>query len=862
VFARARSLWRTLRDRAGFEEELGEELRLHLELRAEDLIEAGLPPAEARRRARLELGSLEGHKAAVREARGLRLLDDLVADVTFALRGWSRHRGLALAIIATLTVGIGISTTVFALMNAFIFRAQGVPDPASFARVYVAQVTGSDRPSRFEDASLVDLQALLLASRSFAGLTAARTVGAPLGEEPGEVDGRLVACSVFAVHGLARPLLGRLLDDADCTSAARVLVLSEPFWRARFGADPTVVGKVLSYNKQPHVVVGVAPASFDVRGVRGAVWLPYTLAPDWPALRDWEARFQVTGRLRQGASLAQAEAELQLSLAAQDRLHPGRQSRVLVTNGSLWQEPGHVPVKLMIVGLLMGALAMIVLLAAANVVTLLLSRAHARQREIAVRLSLGAGRGRLIKMLMTETLLLALAAAGLSLVAAYQLPPLFLLWMAPGPIELALQPDWRVWGFLVLVTLVGTVASGLTPALEALNVNLVESLKGRLGGSSAGKRLRLRGLLIPAQIALSLALLAGAALFARSYLGMPRGSAAFETRQTLYTQLQVRPGSPPVSWAAVQQALVAELSATPGVHAVAFADRRPPTGRALEVISGDGQRQWTNTNAISGAFFEAIGVPILRGRALRAGDVASGGITPVVVSQQLAARLWRGADPLGQSLATRDGQRLEVVGVAADVVVHGESDGHSLYQPLPPGQAALIVRFSGDAAPAFVRVRAAIRRASPGLETRLRTFQQRYEKQAGELKPMAALTLILGLVSLVLALIGVHGVASFSARRQLKELGIRLALGAQRRDIIRALMLPTSRRVGLGLLLGLLITLVAAPLLARTVQEMNVWDPIPYLAAAVLLTVTAFAAMIRPARWALAVDPAVVLREE
>jgi ABC-type antimicrobial peptide transport system permease subunit len=202
------------------------------------------------------------------------------------------------------------------------------------------------------------------------------------------------------------------------------------------------------------------------------------------------------------------------------------------------------------------------------------------------------------------------------------------------------------------------------------------------------------------------------------------------------------------------------------------------------------------------------------------------------------------------------------VGVATDVIIPGESDGLSLYRPLSPGSDTLLVRFTGEVGPARAAVRAAIARADPRLKPHLRTLQERFDQQAAELKPAAGLTLGLGLVALILALVGVHGVVAFSARRQLKEIGVRMALGAQRRDVIKALALPAVRCVALGLGSGLLITLLSAPILARAVQEMNVWDPLPYAGSALLLAITALAAMVGPARWALAVDPAVVLRED
>jgi predicted permease len=862
MLSQARSLWRVLRDRAQFERELDDELRFHLQCRAADLVAGGLSPAAALRQARVELGSAGAHKDAVRESRGLRLLDELAADVGFAWRSWRRHRGLALAVIATLTIGIGASTSVFTLVNAFIFRVWGVNDPATFARVMIARAQAPRLPDDFEAADREDLEALLRGTGALAVVAGTRAVEAPLGDDPAGVTGRLTTCNVFSMFGPVGPRLGRLLDPGDCVAGSRVLVLSEGFWRHRFGADPHIVGRVLRYGTQPYTIVGVVEAAFSGRMTQARVWLPYTLSGDWPAARDWQARFEVAARLRPGASRTQAAAELQVLMADADRLHPGRQSRVRVTDGSMWQQDTrHRAALVTVLALLMGALAMIVLLAAANVVTLLLSRAHARRQEIAVRLALGAGSRRLIKMLITETLLLAGAAAGLSLLVARELPPLLLRWLAPEPTDLALPLDWRVWAFLVGVTVGAGLISGLTPALEALNVDLVASLKGQLkGGAGRPRKLPVRGLLIAVQIALSLALLVGAGLFARSYGRMPLDGTSFETRQALWAALDTT-GTAEPSWPTVHAALRTALRAIPSVQSVAFSDNRPPTGRPLEVRTTDGRAQRVRSNRVSGGFFATISLRVQRGRPLDDRDLASGGLIPVVVSQRLAGQLWPGRDPLGQELLAPDGTRFSVVGVAEDVIVPGESDGYSLYRPLAPGRNAVLVRFAGPPGPTIVQVRAAIARAAPGVDGRPRTFQDRFEHQAAELKPAVGITLGLGLAALLLALAGVHGVVAFAARRQLREIGVRLALGASRGDVLRALMLPVGRAVGLGIGGGLLLTFLAAPALAASVQEMDVLDPLPYLGAALLLAATAAVATIRPARWALRVDPARVLRE-
>jgi predicted permease len=870
LLARWRSFWGTLWRRQRFEADLDEELRFHLESRAQDLVRQGRSPTAALRQARLELGAIDGHKQEVRQARGLRLWDELVADLRFAWRGWRRQRGLALAVTAILTLGIGVAAAVFTLVNAAVLRPQMGPggDPGSFARVYVAQAFAPALPDRFSPPQIADLLALQGAARTLADVAGARWVSARLDADPNEVKGLLVTCNFFSVHRPARPLLGRLLDHRDCGRGAPVMVLSERLWRLR-GADPAVVGKALTYKGRPFTVVGVVTGKFDGVREENGVWLPYDHGALWPVAHTWESRFDTAARLRPGHSRRDAAAELNVLLQQLDGQHPGRRSRVLVTDGSIVARPSSGQ-GLVVLSLLFGLLAMIVLLISANVVSLLLARAHARRHEIAVRLALGAGSRRLMKMLMVETLPLAALAGALSLLLARALPPLLVRWLDDDPRDIALDPDWRVWLFVGGVSLLAALASGLTPALEALNVDLMQSLKGRLRGLAPGSdRHRWRDLLVAAQVMVTVVLLAGAALFVRAYVQIAWQDQGFDTRHTLVTPLRPR-GEDPPSWPLVHQAVSAQLRATPGVEAVALATAVPPGGRYLRVARDQGSfkalSRQVQVNGVSPSFFETLRVPVLRGRALQPADAvrgsARGTVPNVVVSQRLARDLWPDGDPIGQSLRTSVGGRLQVVGVAGDVLRPGRDNDPSVYEALGDNQAVVLVRFSGDATAATARVEAAIARAAPRFATSARTFHARYQKDADQMARVALLVLVLGGCALALSLVGVYGTVSFAARRRLKEIGIRMALGATGRDLVRALVFPTARAVGLGALAGTLLALVLAPGLRPLTGELDYRDPLAHLGAALLLGVAALAAMLGPARRALAADPAAILRED
>jgi hypothetical protein len=409
--------------------------------------------------------------------------------------------------------------------------------------------------------------------------------------------------------------------------------------------------------------------------------------------------------------------------------------------------------------------------------------------------------------------------------------------------------------------MLATVSAGLAPALEALRVDLTAALKGRLPTTSwIGRRRDLRGLLIATQVALSMALLAGAALFVHAYARKANAEPGFQARQTLVAPLHLRRLDADVAWPDLRTALTSELATRPGIIATAFEQERPVVRVRAEAGEGRLVEAWSL--AVSPGHFAALGVPLLRGRELAPSDAAGGALVPVVVGRLLAQRLWPDRDPLGQRLNTREGARLEVVGVAGDVLRPGRANSPALYRPLGPERGTLLVRFAGDAAAARAEVIAAIRRAAPGFDSDPRTFQQRFDREADQIGRGALVALGLAAVALALALIGVYGVVSFGARRRMKELGIRLALGAQRRHVLAALVTPIARRVGLGLVAGLVIAAALAPGLRTLFGEVEVVSLPAYAGAALLMAAAAGAAMWGPARRALADDPLGTLRED
>ncbi len=890
------------------EAEIVEELAQHLEDRYAELLAGGATEDDASRTAFAELSESELLEQELRRVEPpveeepvvlgvgrTNMIADLWQDLRYAVRSLRKHALLSLAVMATLTLGIGMSAGVFAYYNVEFLRARVDKDYDSFVRVYAAYTQDPTRPGRPGEATLEDYLALRDRAKSLRHLAAYADFYAPLGQDdPVEVRTLLVTSNFFSLYDLEQPLLGRLLQPEDCSAANPVVVISERLWRNRFASDPAVVGKVVHFNGQPVTVVGVTP-NFAGMVNNARAWFPYTLETYLKhgdnLLRPGEvAWLKVAGRVQPGFSHGDAAAELKLLASQQDRLHPGRTTQLTVTDGSLIEDPEARGMRL-VFAVILGALVIFVLIVCVNVTTLLLSRAAARRQEIAVRLALGAGRMRLVRMLLTETFLLASLAGLLSLSLAYRLPGVLDHWLSnrseDGGTWYSLAPDWRVFAYLTLVTVVAGALAGLQPALQSLKVNLSEMLQGRQSMPGGARSSWLYGLLIGAQVALSFFLLHGAGLFVSVAQQAASFEPGFETRQVFWVDLTMRHrAAEPRTWGAFHRTLTERLAALPGVQSVAYSYRSPfQDTRTTEVQApGQAMRQ-AAINWVSPNYFTTLGIPILSGRAIQEGDAACGKISgkasgkasgktgcSVVVSQQLAREFWPHENPLGQTLRDPEGNSFEVVGVARDISSTrlGGLDDPMIYQPLDLNgayHASPFVRFSGDGAALTRTVTTTIREMAPELYIfRALTIQSFREELMEDIWRQTRLVLLFCTMAVVLALIGIYGVVAFAVSQRTKEMGIRLALGAQKKDIYRAVLGSSGRPIAIGLLIGLAFTVATfsavAPLLRNAQFTFNVREPLSYALTAILLAGVALSAMLIPARRATKVDPMVALRCE
>jgi len=883
LLPRLSSLWRNLLHKARKDQELTEEIDAYLEMLVEQKINAGLDPAEARRAALIELGGKEQVKEQAREVRMGYHLETLWQDVLFAARSLRKHALLSVVVVATLTLGIGVSAGVFTYFSAQFFRAPVGKDFASFVRVYSAYTNDRGRQPVM---TLEDFLAIQDRAKSLRNLAASAQYEALLGQDdPIEIRILLVTSNYFSLYDPEQPLLGRLLNAEDFASSSPVVVLSEQLWRDRFASDPQIVGKVAHFNGQPVTVVGVAPVFAGlINDVKA--WFPYTLGiylkrGDGLLSPGEVAWLEVAGRLNSGFSHQDAAAELRLLASQQDRLHPGRKTTLTVTDGSGAQAPDRPDRAIWGFYLTIGALTIFVVIVCMNITTMLLARAVNRRQEIAVRLALGAGRMRLVRMLLAEAFLLAAMAGLASIYIAYHLPNTLWHWVHDETrqiVPLSLAPDWRAFGYLALVTLFAGMVAGLAPALQSLKVNLSESLKGNHGMLGAPARgSRLYGLLIGAEVALSFLLLVFALVTVRAYHKSLTLDPGFETRQTLYAGLSMpsRPSELRPDWTGFHLALTARLEALQGVQSIAYASR-PPFSNVLTMdVQIPGQEiHPVAFNFVSPNYFATLGIPIVVGRALQQGDPSCGrGIAcPVVISQGMARKIWPNEDPLGKALRHPGGQMFEVVGIARDVSIRtlGAVDDSMLYLPWSPNSGPynliVFVRFSGAEATLARAVKTNILDLAPEISVNPKTIQSQMDFIIADLGRSGRIIVFLVAIAFILAVIGIYGVVSFVVAQRTKEMGIRIALGAKGRDVYRAVLGSGMRPVVVGLLIGLVITLgtasAAAKVFAVRPITLDVKDPLVYAMTAILLAAAALVAMLIPARRATRVDPMMTLREE
>jgi predicted permease len=863
------------------EQEFAEELESHLAKHIEDNLRAGMSSEEARRQALIKLGGVTLTQELHREQRGLPMLETLIQDLRFGLRMLRENPGFSLVAILTLALGIGANTTMFSVANAVWLRP--LPYPEADRLVLVShRNTQRGGTSELTPGNYLDL---LRQNQSFTHLAAFYDSDFNLTGrgEPERLQGQLAAAALFPLLQAA-PSLGRVFTEADDRDGAeRVVVLSHGLWQRRFGGQANIIGNTLTLNELPHTVIGVMRPGFVTPAGIAELWAPMAFTANTANQRD-SFYLNAVARLKPGVTITAAQSEADVIARNLAQAYPKSNTDLGFSVVSLHgQMVSGIKQSLWV---LLGAVAFVLLIACVNVANLLLARAAVREKELAVRMALGAGRQRLIRQLLTESALLAFCGSTLGLLLAVWGIRTLKLINPEGPGTIArleeVSLDWRVLGFTLGIACLTGLIFGLAPALQLSQPDLQNTLKEGGRGSSSGAGQRLRGALVVAEVALSLVLLIGAGLLIRSFIRLQNVDPGFNTERLL-TMGVVMSQDKARDLATVSnfyQQVIERVQALPGVEAATVAPI-VTAGRRSAIVLEDkpdpppGSPQVVNNRVVSPEYFRTLGIPLRTGRLLSAQDTAE--TLPVaLINQAMATRYWGDENPVGKRFkigGSRQTDRpwLTVVAVVGDVRQAGlHSDSlPELYSPLAQAHQGfvrprvLFIRTSNDPLNLIAAVKSEIWAVDK--DQPINAVQTMEEVVARSLAPRRFNLWLLGVfaaLALVLASVGIYGVISYAVSQRTREIGMRIALGAQPRDILRLVV-----GQGFGLTLGGVgIGLVAAFALTRWLESLlfNVspTDPLTFCGIALLLTLVALLACWVPARRATKVDPMIALRHE
>jgi len=892
--ASMRSLVSFLFRRSHLETEMDEELRSHIENRADDLERSGLLRAEAERRARIEFGGQERFKEECREALGTHFLAACLQDVRYAFRALRRGPGFAIVAILTLTIGVGVNTSIFSLIYSLAIRPLPIKDASSLASVYQESRATSQHPRGIQGApsfvSYPEYANYRDGNHVFSGLAAYAEIALSLSSaNPESLHGLLASCNYFDVLG-TNLAAGRRFIQSDCrtSGAGAVVVLSYGFWQSKFGGDRNVVGKTVMLNSQVFTVIGVTAPEFSGTELQVPdLWLPISMAPQLMpntfGTRDWLALpnvswLQVVGHLKPGISRRQAQAELTVLAHQMDANSPGARTNVTVNAAAFLNSPEIRTVGVWFAAGLFALAGLVLLMACANIANLLLARASTRQQEIGVRLALGANRKRLIRQLLTESILFTIPGGLAGLFIALWLPAVLIRVLPdmPETLPVNLTPNFTVLCYALLASLVAAVVSSLAPALHTTQPDLLTILKD--DGASAGhsrSRTRLRGLLVAAQVAGCTLLLVVAGLLARGLHRVQDLNPGFATKNVFVMSfdLQQKGYDGPRAALFVRQ-MRDRLVSLPGVVGVTSSAVLPCVTGDLSGVTVPGSKIPGSilvlANIVSPDYFSTMGIPILQGHAFTEDEIDTNGPAPAVISRAMARKFWPAEDPIGKQFSASRDQIYRIVGIAPDLQnLHlGEVDGPFYYGAMNPRnngalEAKIFVRISGSSEQ-LAAVPEVVRQLDPNVMITTESYEQILGKQLKPARTGAFLVGVLGLLAMLLAIVGVVGVVSYAAGRRVREIGIRRALGAQTQDVIRLLVGQSARVVAIGLACGLVLAAGSAVLLsaADLLFGVSPLDPLAFLGTTMLLAATAFFSMLIPAWRPARVDPMTALRRD
>jgi putative ABC transport system permease protein len=810
----------------------------------------------------------------------------LISDLRFGFRMLTKRPGFTLAAVLTLALGIGASTVVYSWTQAVLFHPLGAAKNSD--QLVVAETVmpdGALHTSSYPD--YVDYRAHQRVFSDMIGFELIGNIVRARDEAQGERTwGEIVTGNYFDMLGV-HAAVGRTFapEEDGAPGGHPIVIISDGLWRRRFGADPLIVGKTMDFEKHPFTIIGVAPPEFGgtIVGLAVEYWVPMAeqsvVLPGESLTMRHPTFVHMMGRLKPGVSVEQAQADLSTISAQIARAYPDDSRNTGIHVSPIYAASyGAQPLLRPVLTFLMAAVLIVLLIGCVNIANLLLARALSREREIAIRGALGAGRGRLMQQLISESMLLAFMGGAAGLMAAAWGINLLSLFLPPAHLPFGLEPSFnaRVLGFALMLSVAAGVICGIVPALEASKPGLFNALKegGRNSSMSRGRR-RLRAALVIGEVTLAVVMMIGAGLLARSFRNLLNASPGFDAENVRLFAFDLRTNGYG-GWKTQEfiDQLVEKLRAVPGVES-ASAERWAPlwfNGRGWAPVTIEGytakpdEFMGIDFNVVGANYFTTMKIPMVSGRDFAERDRRTAPDV-VIVNQTMARRFWPGKDPVGHRVNIDDAWRT-VVGVAKDIKYHSmqEEPESFLYFPLLQGggtDANVLVRTRASTASMIPIVREQARLLDPSVAvlesddvsqlTRVSIFAQRIA---------AALASVLGILGLLLAALGIYGVISYGVGQRTQEIGIRLALGAQREDVLKLVLNQGMRPVLLGALAGIALGFGVARLLTHQLYGVRSDDPITFAVVAAILCVVAILACWFPAQHATKVDPMVALRHE
>lgn len=875
------------------------EIGFHLDARTDELIRLGVPEHDARERALAEYGSVDESKSELvmldrrrvdHEQHKERLMS-FGDDLKYAARSLMRRPTLLLVTTITLSLGIAANAIMFGVVDQLLLRAPAhIAAPDAVRRLYYRDVEKGE-PSVNSVTTFPVLTALRASASAFAELAAygsPREYSLGRGREAQMVSVQMVSGNFFHLLGV-RLAAGRAFsaEDDRIPDGQPVAIVSHRFWRQELAGDSSAIGRVLQLQGKTFAVVGIAPRGFSgVDREKIDIWLPIAayaregVGPEWHnSTHNWWA--QIIGRLRGGVApdvaADQATATYRGLVREWDQSFRDSTSSIMLSSIIGARTPNGLSRESKVSLWLIGVSAIVLLIACANVANLLIARTMERRREISVRIALGVTRGRLVRMLLTEAALLALLGTIVALVLAYGASRLVQDLLLPNIVWSESVLDARVFVFTLGITVACILLAGLAPALQGLSTNVSEGLKAS-SRTATGGRGRLRFTLMLAQAALSVMLLVGAGLFVRSLRNVVSREVGVDRDRVLRVTMPLkRFGFDSAQVEDIYRRGVERVRTIPGVTSVAVARMTVPMGSAsANSFSVPGVKDPTfakggpYNSAVTSGFFTTVGARITKGRDFTEAE-ERGPAHVVIVNQMLANAYWPNASAIGQCVDLGDKVCSEVIGVVGNMlqfslinderpIVYAPA-GHPANEGEPPG--AMLVRVSGEAERIIPKVQRELQALAPTMPfVQVKTYSDLVAPQLQPWRLGATMFTIFGVIALIIAAVGLYSVMAYWVSQRTNEIGIRMALGAQRWDVVRMVALQSSRAIVAGMVLGGVAAFIAARRITDLLYETSVYDPVVYGSAAAVLGVAAIVASIVPARRSAAVDPAQAIRTE